>query len=694
VAGYGRAPGVTVGGMTADPPGNGPTSDGGSDGGSDGVAGEGAGSQAAADEVERARPRGTRATKDGPGRDPAHRGSKVALVVGATGVVFGDIGTSPLYAMKECWGEHGVPPNADNVLGVASLIFWALTLVVAVKYLSFIMRADNHGEGGVLALLALLPNTLRRTAQGRVALPAVLVLIGAALLYGDGALTPAISVLSAAEGLTFLSPSWEVAIVPLTCVILIGLFVAQSRGTQRLGAVFGPIMICWFALIGVLGLIEIVKEPGVLRAISPTYAFGGLTSNGVHGFLLLGSVILAVTGAEALYADMGHFGAGPIRLSWFAIAMPALVLAYLGQAAMVITQPEAAANPLYSLAPNRAMTLVLFVFATMATVIASQSLISGVFSLTRQAVQLGYFPRVTIRHTSGQSEGQIYIPSMNYLLMVACLLLVLVFRTSSGLAAAYGIAVSGTMSVTSVAFYLVATRRWGWPRSRAGLLVGAFLVVDLSFFLASLPKFLAGGYLPIIAGLAILTVMIVWNYGQNVLSTQQIRNLPNWEQVLERIESGEVSRTPGSAVFLASNSQDVPQALASHVHLLHSLPENVRVVTIQTQGTPTVEDADRFVVKSLGNSVDHVLVRCGFMETPDLPGLMWDVEGVNPQLPVLPTNTVYVLSDRKFMATNAGEMRKISEALYSLLHRNAASPTAYFGLPSNRVVTLGTQVDL
>ncbi len=616
------------------------------------------------------------------------------MIVGATGVVFGDIGTSPLYAMKESLGEHGVAPEPANVLGVASLIVWALILVVAVKYLTFIMRADNHGEGGVLALLALLPEALRTTSRGRVALPAVLILVGAALLYGDGALTPAISVLSAAEGLSFVSPSLHVLVVPLTCVVLISLFAVQSRGTARLGSVFGPITIGWFVLIGVLGLIELVKEPGVLRALLPTYAVETLFTNGIRGFLLLGSIILAVTGAEALYADMGHFGAGPIRISWFSIVMPALVLAYLGQAAVVLNEPEAVENPLYSLAPNQPVALVLFVFATLATIIASQALITGVFSLTRQAVQLGYFPRVTIRHTSGQSHGQIYIPVMNWLLLVACLVLVLAFRSSSGLAAAYGIAVSGTMAVTSIAFYLVVTRRWNWPKPRALLLVGGFLIVDLSFFTATLPKFLLGGYLPIIAGLFVLTVMVVWNFGQTMLRNQQVASLPTWDKVMDLLESGAVERTSGSAVFMASNDTEVPQSLANHLSLIHTLPRYVRVVTVQTTGVPTVAEEDRFVVTRMANGIDHVLIRCGFMESPDIPQLMWDVEAAFPELPEIPTTTVYFLSDRKFTASDEGEMRALGESLYSVLHRNAASPTAYFGLPSERVVTLGTQVDL
>lgn len=634
----------------------------------------------------------------------AHRGRTWALVIGATGVVFGDIGTSPLYAMRECLNAPGLPDSQDTVLGVASLIFWALTLVVTIKYLMVIMRADNHGEGGILALLALLPDFLRRSASGKATLPALLILVGAGLLYGDGALTPAISVLSAVEGLNTISPAFESMVVPLTCLILLGLFLVQSRGTQKLGMLFGPVMICWFTLIGGLGLIELVKEPGALRALLPTYALHTLTSNGIHGFLLLGSVILAVTGAEALYADMGHFGRGPIRLSWLSLVKPALVLAYLGQAAKVLQDPAAAENPLYALAPNRSWTLLMFALATAATIIASQALITGVFSLTRQAVQLGYFPRVTIRHTSGQAEGQIYLPALNYMLMAACLTLVVVFGSSARLASAYGVAVSGTMAITSVAFYLVATHAWGWSRIRAGALTAVFLLIDLSFLAATLPKFLEGGYVPIGIGAVVVLVMFVWHFGHNLLNSHVGTKLITWDQVHRGIGDGTIVRTPGTAVFLASNPIDVPQSMSSHIKLLHTLPESVRVVTIWTENVPVVVEPDRFVMVERGDGIDQVVVRSGFMETPFVPLLMdllavrgdddyWEGPPLE-SLPVLPDDAIYFLSDRTFQATGKGNMGVYAERMYAWLHRNAASPTAYFSLPTDRVVTLGTLIDL
>jgi KUP system potassium uptake protein len=635
---------------------------------------------------------------------PAPHGSTIALVVGATGVVFGDIGTSPLYAMKESLAAPGLTRDADTVLGIASLVFWALTLVVTIKYLTFIMRADNHGEGGVLALLALLPDFLRRTAKGKATLPAVLILIGAGLLYGDGALTPAISVLSAVEGIGVLEPSLEPLVVPVTCAILLVLFLVQSRGTQLLGRVFGPVMIGWFTLIGGLGLVEVLKEPSVIKALLPTYAFQTLTGNGIHGFLLLGSIILAVTGAEALYADMGHFGARPIRLAWFSLVKPALVLAYLGQAAIVIDEPEAAENPLYALAPNQTWVLIMLAFATMATIIASQALITGVYSLTRQAVQLGYFPRVRVTHTSGQAEGQIYIPAINYMLMVACITLVLVFQTSASLAAAYGVAVSGTMAITSIAFYGVAVHTWGWTPLRAGSLVALFLAVDLAFLAATLPKFFQGGYVPVAIGAAVVVVMFVWHYGTNLLHSHVGAHLLSWADVHGGIEDGTIARTRGTGVFLASNPDDVPQSLSSHVELLHSLPEQVRVVSIMTATVPVVTEPDKFVIADHGNNIEQVMIRSGFMETPHVPLLMdilairsdedYTENGPLPAMAVLPDDAIYFTSNRTFVATGKGNMSALSERFYALLHRNAASPTAYFNLPTDRVVTLGTQVDL
>ena len=625
-------------------------------------------------------------------------------MVGATGVVFGDIGTSPLYSMRECLNAKGLVDTTDTVLGVASLIFWALTLVVTIKYLTVIMRADNHGEGGILALLALLPDALKRSPRGKATLPAVLILVGAGLLYGDGVLTPAISVLSAVEGLTTVSVTFESFVIPLTCLILLGVFLVQSRGTERLGSVFGPVMIAWFGLIGVLGLIEVVERPGVLRALLPTYAIETLFGNGIYGFLLLGSVILAVTGAEALYADMGHFGRGPIRRAWLAIVKPALVLAYLGQAAKVIEDPSTARNPLYALAPNHAWALIMFALATAATIIASQALISGVFSLTRQAVQLGYFPRVTIRHTSGHAEGQIYVPALNFMLMVACIVVVISFGSSERLAAAYGVAVSGTMTITSIAFFLVAVHHWGWSRRRAAGLTGAFLVVDLAFLLATLPKFVEGGYVPILIGLGVVAVMTIWYFGQNLLTSHVGARLITWHELHTGLADGSIHRTPGTAVYLASNPIDVPQSLSSHVQLLHTLPETVRIVSVHTEPVPAVEEPDRFVLVPRGDGIDQVVIRSGFMETPFVPLLMdilavrgdpdyWDGPPLE-SLPVLPDDAIYVLSARTFQATDRGHMGSLSERIYAWLNRNASSPTAYFGLPTERVVTLGTLVDL
>lgn len=633
-----------------------------------------------------------------------HNVKLAALVVGATGVVFGDIGTSPLYAMKESLRHGGLGRDAAQIMGTTSLIFWSLTLVVTLKYLIFIMRADNHGEGGILALLALLPGTLRRSATGRASVPALLLLVGAGLLYGDGALTPAISVLSAVEGLTLLSPNLHTFVVPITCVILLVLFLLQAGGTHRLGQIFGPVMIAWFALIGGLGLVHTIGNPGVIKALLPTYAWHTLTGHGVHGFLLLGSVILSVTGAEALYADLGHFGAKPIRISWLGLIKPALVLAYLGQAATVLEDPETAESPLYAMAPNTAVTMILLVLATMATVIASQALITGLFSLTRQAIALGYFPRLTVRHTSQATEGQIFIPELNVMMAVACITLVLTFRSSERLAAAYGVAVAGTMAITSVAFYWVVTRTWGWPVWRARMLVALFLAVDLAFLTATLPKFMQGGYVPIIMATVVVIVMYTWQWGTNLLYSHVGAHLETWEGIASGIESGTIVRTPGSAVFLASNPIDVPQSLSSHVQLLHSIPETARIVSIVTQPVPVVVEPDRFILIDRGNDIEEVVIRAGYMETPHVPLLMdilavrgdddYTESGPLPYLSVLPDDAVYVGSFRSFAESRHSRFPRPFKRLYKFLYKNAISPTSYYNLPTERVVTLGTHVDL
>ncbi len=515
---------------------------------------------------------------------PAHgaHGSLPALTLAALGIVFGDIGTSPLYTLNECiHGEHGAGTTAAGVLGVLSLIFWSLTMVVTVKYLAFVMRADNHGEGGILALLALLPSPTK-PRQGAAPLT-VLVLIGAALLYGDGVITPAISVLSAVEGLGVATSKLTPFVVPLTCLILLGLFAIQHKGTGGIGKLFGPVMFVWFLTIGLLGAIQIAKAPGVLAALSPVHAVRYLTVHGLKGTAILGAVVLAVTGGEALYADMGHFGAKPIRISWVALVFPGLVLSYFGQGALVLASPGAVTNPFFAQVPQGAATYALVVLSTFATVIASQALISGVFSLTRQAMQLGMFPRVTVKHTSREAEGQIYLPEVNWALAIACILLVLKFEASSKLAAAYGIAVSGTMGITSICYYNVARRTWGWPIAKALPILALFLLFDVPFFGANLLKFVDGGYVPIGIAAVICFLMLVWNRGRRLLAERNRELSVSSAQLLDGLEGKLLGRIRETTVFLAASSEDIPRTLSQYASHLRVLGEKVIILTVATE---------------------------------------------------------------------------------------------------------------
>jgi KUP system potassium uptake protein len=620
-----------------------------------------------------------------------------ALALAALGVVYGDIGTSPLYTLKECMsGEHGVAATPENLLGVLSLIFWSLTLVVTVKYLTFIMRADNRGEGGILALLALIPEKFgggRGRRHAGVSFIALLVIIGASLLYGDGVITPAISVLGAVEGLEVATTSLKPAVVPLTCVILVGLFAIQSRGTGSVGKLFGPVMLLWFGTLSVLGSIQIAKNPAVLFALSPHHALHLFASHGFHGFKLLGSVVLAVTGGEALYADMGHFGAKPIRVAWLAIVWPALILAYFGQGALLLAHPEAAANPFYEMVPKGFATYALVGLATMAAVIASQALISGAFSLTHQAVQLGFFPRVRVKHTSSETEGQIYIPEINWGLALACIVLVLVFKGSSALAAAYGIAVSGTMGITSVVYFLVTRQTWKWSISRALPLLVFFLVIDIAFFSANALKFFDGGYVPIFIGAAAAVVMITWKTGRALLGEYFVANLVPLESFLANLEAHVASRVPGAAVFMASNPKGAPPVMVHHAKRIKVLHETVVLLSVVFEHVPSVSRAERLKVEELGKGFYRVVARYGFMQTPDVPELLAEAVAV-ARLPVELREVTYYLGRETFLATGNGKMGKWSEHLFSFLSKNARTATKYFGLPAEQVVEIGTQIDL
>src|SRR5262245_58825467 len=532
-----------------------------------------------------------------------HRASLAALSLGALGVVFGDIGTSPLYTLKECLLALGSPEaQAEGLYGVLSLMFWALVMVVTVKYVCFIMRADNHGEGGIFALLAIVPERFRKSAQptGKATAMALLAVIGAALLYGDGVITPAISVLSAIEGLTVASPRLEPAVVPLTCVILVALFAIQRRGTGRIGKVFGPVMAVWFATLASLGLYHIAQRPEILAALSPHHAVNFFLTHGLHGGLILGSVVLAVTGGEALYADMGHFGLRPIRLSWTFFVLPSLVLCYLGQGALLLRDPQAAENPFFAMVPAGPAAYALVLLSSAATVIASQALISGAFSLTRQAMLLGYLPRMTIKHTAYHTEGQIYIPRVTALLALGSIGLVLIFRHSVKLAAAYGIAVTGTMTITSILFYIVSRHTWGWSRLKAGTLLVLFLSFDVPFLLANLFKFFEGGYVPMLIGAMLIARMLIWSYGRTSLFDIYASRFATFDKARHLIERWLATRVPGIGVFLAPSTEYVPPILVHHVARSRSLHEKVVLLTVERPAVPVIAEGARWRLTPLG----------------------------------------------------------------------------------------------
>jgi len=609
------------------------------------------------------------------------------LAIGALGVVFGDIGTSPLYTLQLAGnGARG----AEDILGVLSLIFWGLTIVVAIKYLTFVMRADNRGEGGILALLALIPERTRWL--GGITL---MVVAGAALLFGDGIITPAISVLSAIEGLRLAAPdAFPLAlIVAITVAILIGLFAIQRHGTGAMGKLFGPVMVVWFVTLGVLGAAQIAHHPGVLEALSPVHGVRYFARNGWHGFPILGVVVLCLTGGEALYADMGHFGARPIRVAWLALAMPALVACYFGQGALMLHDPGALANPFFALVPVGSWTYALVALSTLATIIASQALITGVYSLTHQAIQLGLFPRVTIKHTSAHAEGQIYVPGINWGLAVACCLLVVFFQESSRLAAAFGIAVSGTMAITSVTYYLVTRLTWGWPRWKALPVLILFLAFDLPFFAANLLKFVDGGYVPIIVGAVFFTVMMVWRVGRTALTAYtRTRSTPE-AAFLATVDQRVAARVPGTAIFLSSLASDIPLILEHHLQRIHVLHQRVVLLTISFAHVPYVPAGERVEVHELGNGFVRVVARYGFMDEPDIPAAL---AAAKPHcaLAIDLADATYYLGRETFLATRKGRLGPLREGLFAFLSRNAASATSYFSIPPEQVIELGTQIDL
>ena len=613
------------------------------------------------------------------------------LSIAALGVVYGDIGTSPLYALRECFfGPHGVAPTPANVLGVLSLIVWSLVLVVSVKYLRYVLSADNRGEGGILALMALTHPGGGPDRKPRMVI-LLLGLFGAALLYGDGVITPAVSVLGAVEGLTVASPLFASWIVPLAVIILVGLFLLQHRGTGGVGAIFGPVMLLWFGTIAVLGVAGIVRRPEVISAILPWHGLDFILRNRVHGFLILGAVFLVVTGAEALYADMGHFGARPIRIVWFALVLPALVLNYFGQGALLLRDETAAVNPFFRLAPAWGL-FPLVLLATAAAVIASQAVISGAYSLTRQAVQLGYSPRVSIEHTSSVEIGQIYIPSVNWWLMLVTIAVVLGFRSSSGLAGAYGVAVTSTMVITTLLLHVVSREVWGWSVLRATLMAAGFLVIDLSFFAANLVKIPQGGWLPLLIAAGIYTLMSTWKRGREILSKRlQEKSVP-LNLLMADLAADPPQRVPGIAVFMSGNPGGTPPALVHNLAHNKVLHEKVIFLTVVTEEVPHVPAAERVTVKHLGKGFHSVTVRYGFMQDPSIYDIIEHCR--EKQLVIQLEGSTFFLGREELVSTDRPGMARWRERLFAFMSRNALRATAFFQIPSTQVFEVGAQVEL
>jgi KUP system potassium uptake protein len=624
-----------------------------------------------------------------PSDQHGHHQSLMKLALGAVGVVFGDIGTSPLYAFKETFaGHHPLTVDATSIYGVISLIFWTMMLVVTVKYVTVIMRADNRGEGGSLALLAL----ISRLSPGdtRSAQLVLLGVLATALFFGDAIITPAMSVLSAVEGITVVEARMAPLVVPIAISILLGLFFFQSRGTAKVGAIFGPIVLVYFATLAVLGVVNIMANPAILQALNPYYAFKFIASTPAAAFLALGSVVLSVTGAEALYADMGHFGRNPIRLAWFALVLPALMINYLGQGALLTAHPEAVANPFFLMAPEWAR-LPLVVLATLATIIASQAVISGAFSVTQQAIQLGFLPRMKIVHTSASAFGQIYIPAVNWALLVLVMFLVLGFQSSSNLAAAYGIAVTGTMLIDTLLVGVLVLTIWRWPRWWAMPLLATFLVVDFAYFASNLTKVPDGGWFPLVIGLIGFTGLTTWSRGR-ALMQERLRESSMPIELFIKSAAKAAARVPGTAVFMTTSAVGVPAALIHNLKHNKILHERIMLLTVAIDEVPYVSDEDRIGVRDLGNGFYRILIRYGFMQEIDIPAVLKTVESCGPKLKMMDTS--FFLSRQTLLASDRPGMAIWREHLFSWMMRNAESAMDFFKLPTNRVVELGSQVEI
>jgi KUP system potassium uptake protein len=623
-------------------------------------------------------------------KDPS--GKRLAqLSLTALGVVFGDIGTSPLYAIRECFhGDYGIAVTQANVLGVLSLVFWSLLMIVTFKYLTFILRADNHGEGGVIALTALLMSMNSGTRNSRLTL-VPLGLFAACLLYGDGMITPAISVLSAVEGIQVITPLLEPYVVPLTITILAGLFCIQHHGTARVGGLFGPVIFIWFCILAILGLMQIVQHPKILVAVFPWYAFDFFVLNKGHGFIVLGAVFLVVTGAETLYADMGHFGKRPIRLTWVCLALPALVLNYLGQGALLLTTPEAARHPFYGLVPSWAMLPMVFM-ATIATIIASQAVITGSFSLTRQAIQLGYLPRLRITHTSAAQIGQIYVAPVNWLLMVCSIGLVIGFRSSSKLAAAYGVAVTSTMLITTILFYVVAVKKWNWNGLKAFILAGAFFLVDFSFFGANVSKIFHGAWFPLVIGGLVFILMLTWERGRKILSVYLQNLTPSFQEFERSLESNPPQKIRGQAIFLAGKPDIVPAALIHNINHNKILHSDIAFLHFKTENVPRVPNFEKVEVIKLGHGFYRIVAHYGFMEEPKV-GNVLALAAEHGSVFKMDSASFFVGREKLSIGSDS-VMSRWRANLFLFMSRNAMDAASFFDIPPDRIIEVGVQLRL
>jgi KUP system potassium uptake protein len=618
------------------------------------------------------------------------KSSLAALTLSAIGVVYGDIGTSVLYAMKEVFGSGHVPFTPDNIYGILSIFFWTLTVIVSIKYVVLVLRADNHGEGGLVAMLALASQAVKDQPKLRSVL-LIVGIFGTCLFYGDGVITPAISVLGAMEGLEVISPTFKQYVVPLTLVILFCLFLVQKKGTAGIGKFFGPITLVWFAVLAVLGVMHIATNPAILWAISPHYALGFMWANPGITFIILGAVVLCVTGAEALYADLGHFGKKPIRLAWFSVVMPALVLNYFGQGALLLKNPEAVKNPFYLMAPDWAL-IPLLVLATLAAVIASQALITGAFSVTKQVIQLGYLPRLNILHTSVREAGQIYIPFVNWGLFVAIVLAVVMFKTSGNLAAAYGIAVTTDMLITTILTFYVIRYGWKYPLWLCLVATGWFFVVDFSFFASNLLKLFAGGWFPLLIGGAVFTLMKTWKDGRQLLSEKQKLDAIDLKSFLEAVFITPPNRVEGTAVFLTPETGVVPNAMLHNLKHNKVLHERNVFVTVRNHEVPWIGMAKRLEVESLGHHCWQVVLNYGFKNDIDLPNALTQMKGRGCELEAMTTS--YFLSRDTVVPTLGAGMAAWREKLFAQMHHNASGAADFLNLPSNSVVELGSKIEI